>query len=37
MLALNLGGTKAIIVYIVVAVVVIVAAGWLVFRGRSRA
>ena len=35
MLALNLLGTKEIVVYVVVAVIVIIAAGWYVMRGRT--
>lgn len=35
MLALNLFGTKEIIVYVVVIVLIVV--GWFVLRGRSRA
>jgi hypothetical protein len=35
MLALNLLGTKEIIVYVAVVIVLIVA-GWFVLRGRSR-
>jgi hypothetical protein len=34
MLALNLLGTKEIIVYVVV--IVLIVAGWFVLRGRSR-
>ena len=36
MLALNLTGTKEIIVYVVVVVVLVVIVGWVVVRGRSR-
>lgn len=36
MLALNLTGTKEIVVYVVVIVVVIVGAVWYSARGRSR-
>jgi hypothetical protein len=37
MLALNLFGTKEIIVYVVVVVIVLIAIGWYAMRGRSRA
>lgn len=36
MLALNLLGTKEIIVYVVVVIVLLVIVGWAVMRGRSR-
>ena len=36
MLALNLLGTKEIIVYVVVVIVLLVIVGWAVVRGRSR-
>jgi len=36
MLALNLLGTKEIIVYVVVLIVLLVIVGWAVVRGRSR-
>jgi hypothetical protein len=36
MLALNLLGTKEIIVYVVVVIVLLVVVGWAVMRGRSR-
>lgn len=36
MLALNLTGTKEIIVYVIVAIVIIGIAGWALMRGRSR-
>lgn len=37
MLALNLFGTKEIIVYVVVIVIVLIVIGWYVMRGRTRA
>jgi uncharacterized membrane protein len=37
MLALNLFGTKEIIVYVVVVVIVLIIIGYYVMRGRSRA
>ncbi len=37
MLALNLFGTKEIIVYVVVVVIVLLIIGYYVMRGRSRA
>lgn len=36
MLAFALFGTKEIIVYVVVIVIVLIAIGWYVMRGRSR-
>jgi len=36
MLALNLLGTKEIIVYVIVVIVLLVIVGWAVVRGRSR-
>jgi len=36
MLALNLLGTKEIIVYVVVLILLLVIVGWAVVRGRSR-
>jgi len=36
MLALNLLGTKEIIVYVVVVIVLVVIVGWAVVRGRSK-
>jgi hypothetical protein len=37
MLALNLFGTKEIVVYVVVIVIVLIIIGWYVMRGRSKA
>jgi hypothetical protein len=37
MLALNLFGTKEIIVYVVVIVVLLIILGWYLMRGRTRA
>ena len=36
MLALNLLGTKKIIVYVIVVIILLVIVGWAVVRGRSR-
>ena len=36
MLALNLFGTKEIIVYVIVIVVLLIILGWYLMRGRSR-
>jgi hypothetical protein len=36
MLAFNLFGTKEIIVYVIVVVIVLIAIGWYAMRGRSR-
>jgi hypothetical protein len=36
-LALNLFGTKEIIVYVIVIVVLLIILGWYVMRGRTRA
>ncbi len=36
MLALNLLGTKEIIVYVIVIVIIVIAVGWYLARGRSR-
>jgi len=36
MLALNLLGTKEIIVYVIVVIILLVIVGWAVVRGRSR-
>jgi hypothetical protein len=37
MLALNLFGTKEIIVYVIVIVVLLIILGWYLMRGRTRA
>ena len=36
MLAFNLFGTKEIIVYVIVVVIVLIGIGWYAMRGRSR-
>ena len=36
MLALNLLGTKEVVVYVIVVVILIVGVGWYVMRGRTK-